>query len=349
MSARLYHPKFDGLRALAILAVIFEHFVKNDSIGGLGTSLFFCLSGYLITDIILKYRETLSLKGAAIRFYWHRFLRLAPPFYLSIAACFALGIGGTHTTLLADLLYVANFHVFATGSFNESSHFWTLSVEEQFYLVWFSVVFLIPIQRVASITIAAIIGGLIFVGYASLYRIPMAGVLPISSAGLLCSGALLAVALRGNRKILLWLDNMLAFRIVVPAAALIAFDQFNLISWSGPGRAIIMQVAVILCASSLVRHSLCFVECRWLDWLALPSLRHIGKISYGLYIYHFFIPQIFDKFFPQIHSNMANRYYILILIAVSFAVAEVSWRLLERPVLKLKDVRLSRSTLLQPG
>lgn len=69
MPARIYHPKLDGLRALAILAVKFEHFVKNKTIGGFGTNLLFCLSGYLITDIILCYRERLSVRQAALEFY----------------------------------------------------------------------------------------------------------------------------------------------------------------------------------------------------------------------------------------------------------------------------------------
>jgi peptidoglycan/LPS O-acetylase OafA/YrhL len=349
MPVRVYHPKLDGLRALAILAVIFEHFVKNESIGGLGTSLFFCLSGYLITDIILGYRERMSVKQAALQFYWHRFIRLAPPFYLALTCCLLLGIGGTGRTLLADAFYLANFNVFANGSFNESSHFWTLSVEEQFYLIWFPIAIAAPFSRIPAIIFALIASSILFQIYTKFNHIPMSGVLPISSADVLCSGALLAYVFRAGGRYIEVMTDVLRPLFIFPAAALVVLDHLHLLAWLGAAKIVIMPVLVSLCMTALVRYSLSNAECRSLNWLSTPILRHIGKISYGLYVYHYFVPQIVDKFIPDIHDLILNRYYVGIILIISVLMAELSWIIVEKPMLKLKKIRFGQSVVLQPS
>ena len=74
------------------------------------------------------------------------------------------------------------------------------------------------------------------------------------------------------------------------------------------------------------------------DWLALPPLRHIGQISYGIYIFHQFIPQALEKYLPGInlttHSPYPGVVRMAILVGLSIIVAELSWRLVERPVLR---------------
>ncbi|MGU3467274.1 acyltransferase family protein [Methylobacterium sp. C33D] len=349
MAARVYHPKFDGLRALAIIAVMYEHLVKTDTVGGLGTGLFFCLSGFLITDIILDSRERMTLKPAAVQFYWHRFLRLAPPFYLAIAVCLALGVGGSHRTLLANAFYVANINMFATSDFNESGHFWTLSVEEQFYLLWFPVAMLAPVRRIPAILIALIIASLLSRLHFCLYRVPNEWMLPINSADLLCSGALLATALRSGGPLQRRLAAALDFRFALPASLVVAAHYAHLMDWAGISGKMVAFSATCLCMASLIRHSLSGVACRPLDWLAMPSLRHAGKISYGLYVYHYFVPQICEKFIPEVHTYLSRGFYLIWITALSFIAAELSWRFLEQPVLRLKRIQLSRATSLQAG
>src|SRR4051812_24864063 len=85
-----YMPRLDGLRAIAVVGVLFEHWIPVDKIrwlspGGAGVTLFFVLSGYLITRILMDYRAE-PVAAAAGQFYWRRFLRLSPPFYAAIVA-----------------------------------------------------------------------------------------------------------------------------------------------------------------------------------------------------------------------------------------------------------------------
>jgi peptidoglycan/LPS O-acetylase OafA/YrhL len=73
---------------------------------------------------------------------------------------------------------------------------------------------------------------------------------------------------------------------------------------------------------------------RW-DWLAWKPLQHVGVISYGLYVYHYFIPEGLVKFAPGI-ASLQHRFEAPIALAISFVLAETSWRLMEQPALKLK-------------
>jgi peptidoglycan/LPS O-acetylase OafA/YrhL len=110
--SRSYYPKLDGLRGVAIALVLYEHLWDSTyGVGGIGVSIFFVLSGFLITRILLDYRHTLTFSDAAKKSYWRRFLRLSPPFYAAIALALVLGVGGSKFTLLMDATYLANFHV----------------------------------------------------------------------------------------------------------------------------------------------------------------------------------------------------------------------------------------------
>jgi peptidoglycan/LPS O-acetylase OafA/YrhL len=144
-----YFPKLDGLRAIAVGLVLVEHyapgnFVNRFSPGGFGVKLFFTLSGFLITRILIEYRTSETPTRAAQQFYWHRFLRLAPALYAAILGAALLGIANMRQDWWIHGLYLTNFKVFIDGHWGPATHFWSLAVEEQFYIIWFFVVVLLP-------------------------------------------------------------------------------------------------------------------------------------------------------------------------------------------------------------
>src|SRR5579875_1403899 len=146
-----YLPRLDGLRAIAIGGVLLEHFCPVSRIvalspGGAGVTLFFVLSGYLITRILLQYRlRCVDVKTAAIDFYIRRLLRLSPPYYLAVTVSACVGIAGLRTKWWIPAFYLTNFHIALQGVWpGNADHFWSLAVEEQFYVLWFVVVVALP-------------------------------------------------------------------------------------------------------------------------------------------------------------------------------------------------------------
>ena len=143
-------PSLDGLRAVSILLVLLQHTVQRYGLhhpvgwklwavsnGAFGVYIFFVISGYLITSLLLHERETrgsISLRG----FYLRRFFRIFPPLYVYVGLIVLLGFLGriavTRTDILSALFFFHNYG--PTGSSWALEHFWSLSVEEQFYLIW---------------------------------------------------------------------------------------------------------------------------------------------------------------------------------------------------------------------
>ena len=150
----------DGLRAVAFLIVFFFH-TRNLPVGWMGVQLFFVLSGFLITDILLRMKEQLPRREFFVKFYGRRFLRIFPLyyFYLALLAAFifllpALDLQALNTELgkrFLNHIWVAALYMYdffhASALFERSrffTHLWSLSVEEQFYLLWPLLIFLTP-------------------------------------------------------------------------------------------------------------------------------------------------------------------------------------------------------------
>ena len=144
-----YMPRLDGLRALAVFGVLIEHWIPNEiirslSTGGAGVTLFFVLSGYLITRILMDYRH-LPVGVAACHFYWRRFLEVSPPFYAAIFIGVVLNVLLMREYWWVNALYLTNFQIGVPGNWTGGAdHFWSLCTEEQFYLLWFFVVVALP-------------------------------------------------------------------------------------------------------------------------------------------------------------------------------------------------------------
>lgn len=161
-----YLPQLDGLRALAAVAVVLHHNLWRDGalgeiraaahLGEAGVRLFFVLSGFLITGILLRARGS---NGALRAFYARRFLRIFPLYYLVVVAVAAMGQPLMREELGWNLAYLENFSVAARGGFPGPpvSHLWTLSVEEQFYLLWPLVVLFAPRRALLPVALSTLL------------------------------------------------------------------------------------------------------------------------------------------------------------------------------------------------
>ncbi len=344
-----YMPRLDGLRALAVAGVLLEHFAPSKlpqelSAGGAGVTLFFVLSGYLITRVLLGYRGE-NLGRAAANFYWRRFLRLSPPFYLAILIGVLANVMQMRETWWIHASYLTNVQIALTGHWTGGAdHFWSLCTEEQFYLLWFFVVVTLPGRYLTAAIGAALIITLLFQFLVwSLAFPPVTTVLLPGNLGSLAIGALLAHARNAqgghnpdHPTKLQWISDLtLSRRALIPTAVGFVTISASLPFTTAPA-AILYPFIISVFSLCLVSVSSSDSKDPWFDWLAWRPLRHVGKISYGIYIYHQFIPPLMTKFSRTEWAVANPTLWFLFLTFTTVIVAHLSWVLLESPILRLK-------------
>lgn len=361
-------PGLDGVRGLAILMVMAIHFVgdaraestaqrlvtKTAGFGLLGVDLFFVLSGFLITGLLL------DAKGKAHyfrNFYARRTLRIFPLYYAVLAVLFlVLPVFVTPSPDLAQArehqawlwTYTANFYIAAKSSWPSLtyvSHFWSLAIEEHFYLVWPLVVF-----RLRQDTLARVCAGVIVAGLALRIALALAGTSELSISVLtpcrvdtLCTGALLAVLVRRPS-----LANAVVERSARAALAL-GVGLVVLSAWCAVtklGLPVLHQVRNSLYAFFFGALSLASV--RPGDGLLARAfrsrvMRFFGRYSYGLYVYHGLLNWYLHEHHAEerLDAWLGNHWLTIgaqaaIGVGVSLAVAVASYELFEKRFLSLK-------------
>jgi peptidoglycan/LPS O-acetylase OafA/YrhL len=346
-----YRPQLDALRAFAVFAVFVVHFVREEGAvrsmlpwGALGVQLFFVLSGFLITRILLGARsEKEGNRGGILRrFYCRRFLRLFPPYYLYLAFA-AIALPYSRQYLVIFMVYGQNFlfalrpEVFS----HVMAHFWTLAVEEQFYLIWPWLVLFLPrkwlVGAISVCVTAAPIGrGIALACHATSHQVNMMMPFHFDTLGM---GALLAVLSaygsgegRSAGRLMncgLWIGLPLLCASVVAERFDIARGIQLVVGEGAAGLAFVWLVG---------RASEGFggIAGKVLAW---TPLLYLGRISYGLYVYHFNVPGMMrDVVMPRLHLSLPSSDWVryVIFSAVTVGVASASWYAIERPVNRLK-------------
>ena len=341
-------PSLDGVRGIAILAVFFFHcslrleglWSVAGSWGWMGVDLFFVLSGFLITGILL------DTHGARSRFYYggfygRRVLRIVPAFLaLMVALVVAPALTGqssaTHGLFVMHepwyWAFLANgliaFYGWG-GVIPQTAPLWSLAVEEQFYLIWPSVVRRITTRGIVRLGIALI-------ALASIARLVLAlygvngNTLYVSMptrADLLAWGALLAALVRTPNGVsvirrLLW-PALAGASVVVAAVVLREWSPF----FSNRAMVIAGYPAIAVSAACLVAIAIVYDP----PVLRLSWLRGIGKVSYGFYLWHMTAIAVLVQLLPHPSAWLIPLAFLLSLVPTL-----ISWYLIERPALSLK-------------
>ncbi len=346
-----YQPALDGVRAFALLGMLVFHNGFAWLAGGfLSVSTFFTLSGFLITSLLLAERE--STGDIALKEFWgRRFKRLVPGALAGIV--FMLGFGvlvansiqrsGLRADALWSLFYGANWHfiakgtsyadIFSGGAESPAQHFWTLAIEEQFYLVFpllmFGVLRLVQGRRSR---LAMILGGLWLVSFGlnllyyaldwSTDRIYFG---TDTRAAELLAGALLAVALAGRETIRdRRVQRLLVFLGPSAVSAILLLWAFTDLGtqWLYFGGFSLYTVFSVLLITAAVQPVGVIRKV-----FALQPLPWIGKVSYGAYLYHW---PLFVYLRDQTDIPEWPRFAIGMV--VTFILAELSYRFIESPV-----------------
>ena len=354
----MHYPALDGLRGIAILAVIFRHnfdFFQVTKYGWIGVDLFFVLSGFLITDILLK---TKTQKNYLTNFFIRRILRIFPLYYGAIILFFVLAASaellrdqynfyftnqGMIWFHLQNWLYITKSEPTHYGMF---IHFWSLSLEEQFYLVWpFVMLACKQIRHLASLTIVILLASIVFrfVSRASLENGNLNHYLQhLVRIDGLCVGSLAAIwkALSPEtaKKKIFQLAAILLFlhaiAFLLSKLVFKTFPHFSILGYSSI--AVLFGILLTILIEKRNKLTKMIFENK--------LLMGVGKISYGLYVFHWPILVLFRIYFLQylmeqgVALNLSYTMASLLATLAAILVSIASYHLIEKKILALKDV-----------
>lgn len=321
-------PQLDGLRALAML-LVFIHQALDVPLLWMGVDVFFVLSGFLITGILMQRKE----RGGSYfaHFYGRRAKRILPPYYLLMIVS-SLFFG---TAWMKQWYWYIFFSTNIPEAFNHVSHdslsvLWSLAVEEQFYLIWPVLILFIPgafLPWMAGVLLLLaptlrIIATPLVSNFAPIYHL-----MPFRM-DLLSAGALIAIAWKKDPELVRKYSPWGRVTLFLSLAALLALSRF---AWFRTGEntfftntfiyLLTLLVAVGSLTWALDGHTV------FASVLRLPVLRYLGRISYSMYLIHFTAILLVKRWF---HNPVA---VLLISFTATFLYSVVSWHFLEKPLL----------------
>lgn len=340
-----YQPALDGVRALAVVAVLLFHGEVAWMEGGyLGVSVFFTLSGFLITTLLVVERER-DGRVAIGAFYLRRARRLLPASILCVALVVSLsavtdwfaGVAELRRQAIGSLLQVANWVFLAgegsyqelfqqsIGSASPLEHYWSLAIEEQFYWLWpiaftgLAVIAATRARRIvwlaaitAAFAVSAPVIAAVWGGDAAYWATP-------ARAAEILVGALLAVVIAGRTVGERW-------ALLAPAALIAIVAGFLLFPASGgPAYSGALPLVGVVSAALLLGLQ---AEGPVRRLLSLGPFVWLGRISYGVYLYHWPIYVIAD----ERRLGLDGPALLAVRLALTLVVAQASFTLFEQPL-----------------
>jgi peptidoglycan/LPS O-acetylase OafA/YrhL len=330
-------PSLDGLRAIAVLLVVLYHFGIHIN-GGLGVTMFFTLSGFLITWLLLK--EERRWGSVSLRlFYVRRSLRIFPAFYVFwFVSIIGLGVLRSRPVIwphaITAFLYVGNYYQAVTGDWNGPLfHTWSLSIEEQYYLLW-------PAAFIALKTNQARLKALLIaIPCIWIYRIVLVGfgvhegyiyAALDTRADQLLVGCALAIALFLQEGGVIWRALTVRGGLAI-TLGLLAASSIATVAWGSTYRNTVGFITDPLLTAALLVQGIA-AQPAWLNW---SPVRYVGRISYSVYLYHMLAISSVGQL--RLYSKLPYAFRLAASVAACIAVASVSYYVIERPFLIWKE------------
>lgn len=355
-----YLPSIDSLRALAVLAVIIYHVDVNYLPGGfLGVDLFFVLSGYLISSLIIKeYKKTGSIN--LYNFYIRRARRLLPAVYFMITVGIVVMVmfngvllKKSHLDAIFGYIYSSNwwyiFHKLdyfdSFGSQSPFKHLWSLAIEEQFYMI-FPLLFLLINRKkkdkdgfhklnrnflyvILGVILVSLIAHIILFDINNISRIYFGTDTRAFSLLVGVVGAILYPIDKLNTKITPQENILYSVVSLLSIATLITImiytSEYNTWLYRG-GFLLVAILGIIIIISSGKQHTV------MAKLLSFKPVVFIGKISYSLYLWHFPILVLTT---PVSEIGNPNIFYVILRVILTFVLAIISYAFVETPIRKL--------------
>ncbi len=332
-----YNPALDGLRGVAILLVVLSHaHVPLFDGAFLGVDLFFVLSGFLITSLLLLERQAHG-RIDYVRFYRRRLLRLMPALALFLGAyCLVApllwpGLDDVYQDALVSLAYLADYGIAFFDSPGTLLHMWSLSVEEHFYLVWPPLLmFLVRFSRpgqvwrpIALLYLLSWLWRLLWVAHGQqFYEIFFR--FDTRASGLL-AGSLLAALMHERPTPMRWLQDRLPramwLPLAVPLLMALGWDNQGAMVW---GITVVELATMVLLVAAQQRSGLVY------EMLSAPALVKLGTLSYGVYLWHYPVVR-------YLRADFSWPVVVVLTLAISIALAALSLHTIERWAMRYRD------------
>ncbi|MGR9117336.1 MAG: acyltransferase family protein [Gammaproteobacteria bacterium] len=353
MSRVKYMPHLDGVRGFAVLSVILQHWqsglpskiriiVESIDFGALGVECFFVLSGFLITLILLQARDDeFTFRERLGHFYIRRALRIFPPYYLFLAVCY-FAYQPSREFIYWNALYINNLYSFFYNSgVPFGAHFWSLAVEEHFYLFWPFIVLAVPYKNVKIIAYLLILLGpftrlLLYLIYGGFHLSEY--YFTLAAFDLMSVGAFLACLKHEGRLVpgerhfkTLMASGLIAFACYITSYFIIKNPYLGI--FQRTFSALMFGALIVKASFGFNGHAKKLFGNAFIVW--------IGTISYGLYIYHPFITGLYIYImgsFAGLDLSIWGIYYIRfpLLFLMLLLITIFSYYFVERPIRNLK-------------
>jgi peptidoglycan/LPS O-acetylase OafA/YrhL len=351
-----YYKQLDSLRFFSVLSVMIGHWMGWDSDNfliktfhwGNGVIFFFVLSGFLITEILYNEKTEIETGNKTFfqslkTFYIKRTLRIFPIYYLLIIYLFYINYKNTREIFPYLITYTSNILEAKTNNYvGEFNHFWSLAVEEQFYIIWPIFILLISkkhlLKFICGTIILSIISRICFIIIAP-DKWMAASYLTNNVMFALGIGALLAYIKNARRSLFnkisssMWLAPLVGAIYILLLYKIVRKDYVPSINF-------ILDELVFCILSALVISRAVGDGYKYVAKFILENknFTHLGQISYGLYVYHLFaIPTYWDYIAPKLslHTDKKETAWMLYFL-FTWLCAEISYIIIEQPFNYLK-------------
>lgn len=357
-----YFKQLDGIRFIAVFLVLYDHLLAGFNtlpIGPIGVTIFFVLSGFLITRILIESKNQYKpredgFKTYLKKFYIRRTIRIFPIYYLTIFLLFVFNVPPAREKFWWLVTYTSNLYIAHHEHWlGVVDHFWSLAVEEQFYIFFPFAVFFIPNRHLPKLLVGFIIGSVLLRLYYFLTGAPwfVAYVLMPTSLDAFGLGGIMAYLYIYHRSRfdatfrqsgLVWLG------LLILAGSLLWYhlspDPHQSVN------SVFERLAGSIFAFFLIGKAIIGYEgvMKWI--LENPVSVFLGRISYGLYLYHNFVFNHYHitpthpvyrlmnriyRSFPALEENLVFNFSMYVLLTV--LVATLSWYIIEKPINNLKN------------
>ena len=345
--------QLDGLRALAMLGICWDHWVPEAWNLGLpyevGLYLFLVLTGYLITGTLLRTRDKLEAGGGSWRwrawkdFQWRRGLRIVAPYYVALAVAVVFFAPKLWQNLHWYVLYLTNIHVALLGDWpHGTSHFWSIAIQQQFYLSWPALVWLVPRRFLAPAMILFVVIAPLSRYYGHLFTPPFIWPHKLSWCwfDLFGIGGLMALAVHRGFP----LSSRLWKILMAAGCGTYAVFEFGPRFGLPPNHIGFLYMTIL-------SFGLCgVIATASVGWnnpagrlLETRFLQKVGLLSYGIYLYHNLAPIIIGKlmFFlwwgPYAETVPRIALRITCFALLTWGMTMLSWKYIETPLNRMRE------------
>ncbi|MES2760693.1 MAG: acyltransferase [Bacteroidota bacterium] len=342
----MYFKQIDTLRFFAILLVLMSHWlyglpgIERLRLSSIGVDLFFVISGFLISLQLYSFKKAVdenkeSLGKTLKVFYMRRILRIFPLYYFIVIVSALFNTGEIRDALPWNMAYMSNFYFIKIQHWASTfSHFWSLSVEEHFYVFWPFIVLFLRKKYLPYIFVIISIVAVVFryICFSETQNLFVVNIHTVSCLDLFMTGSALAYIYTYHQAFFVKLFSNIIYRYIILGCFIVLYyilvARFDFVSFNWVFQRSLLGVIY----ASVIGFLVIGIKGAVGRVLENNYLIHLGKLSYAIYLTHNFVPGILLKM-----NNMGIPFYVefLIYFIVTLVICEVLHRLIEKPVRSL--------------